>query len=409
MNNNVQLKKIILVSAMDDSQPEAIARKKAELLQQPEEKKTHTQEEPEITREQLALGKRLLNWRTLVPLLIVIVAFVYFAQKQHIDPQQIRIEISHANMLFFIAAFVIFYLSFPLRGWRWRILLQNVGFTQANGVHLPNFWKLVEIIYISFFTNTIVPAKLGDLYRAYLLRQNIGVSTTRSFGTVLAERLLDLIVLLLLFIPAVIVSLHENLPWQLRLGLEVTLAAVVVGIIGLFVLRQVREPIAKLVPQRFRHHYYHFQEGTLGSFRRIPTLTGLTIGVWLCEALRFLFIVMALKLIPGDPVHILAAAITIGLGAALLIGIPATGGGVGLVETGMLAMITLFSHGPSLAAAAILLDRTLSLFSIMVIGFVVFILAFGRQAAKQPEQSAILSLRGPAELKYPEERDKLGG
>jgi len=382
VNDNVQQKSII-VSVMDDPQPEAIERKKAELLQQPGEKETQTQEEPEITREQLALGKRLLNWRTLVPLLIVIVAVVYFVQKQHIDPQQIGIEISHANMLFFLAAFGIYYLSFPLRVWRWRILLQNVGFTQANGVHLPKFWKLVEIVYISFFANAIVPAKLGDLYRAYLLRQNIGVSTTRSFGTVLAERLLDLIVLLLLFIPAVIVSLHENLPWQLRLGLEVTLAAVVVGIIGLFVLRQVREPIAKLVPQRFRHHYYHFQEGTLSSFRRIPILTSLTIGVWLCEGLRFLFIVMALKLITGDPVHILAAAIVIGLGEALVTIIPATGGGVGIVETGMLAMITLFSRGPSLAAAAILLDRTVSLFSVMVIGFVVFSLAFGRQAAKQ--------------------------
>src|SRR6266496_5835426 len=282
MNNNVQLKKIILVSAMDDSQPEAIARKKAELLQQPEEKKTHTQEEPEITREQLALGKRLLNWHTLVPLLIVIVAFVYFAQKQHIDPQQIGIEISHANMLFFLAAFGIFYLSFPLRGWRWRILLQNVGFTQANGVHLPNFWKLVEIIYISFFANSVVPAKLGDLYRAYLLRQEIGVSTTRSFGTVIAERLLDLIVVLLMFIPAIIISLHDHMPMEIRVSLEILLAVVITGIAGLFVLRLAREPIAKLVPRRFRVYYYHFQEGTLGSFRRLPVLTGLTIGVWSC-------------------------------------------------------------------------------------------------------------------------------
>jgi uncharacterized protein (TIRG00374 family) len=374
------------VPAVDAPQAEAIERKKVELLQQDTEKEPQTQEEPEITREQLALGKRLLNWRTIVPLVIVIVAVVYFAQKQHINPQQIGIEMSHANMLFFLAAFGIYYLSFPLRASRWRILLQNVGFTNANGVHLPKFWKLVEIVYISFFANVIVPAKLGDLYRAYLLRQNIGVSTTRSFGTVLAERLLDLVILLLLFIPAIIISLHENLPWQLRVGLEVTLAAVVVGIIGLFVLRLAREPIAKLVPQRFRAHYYHFQEGTLGSFRRIPTLTGLSVGVWLCEALRFFFIVMALRLIPGNPIHILTAAIFIGLGEALLTIIPATGGGVGIVETGMLAMISLFYRGPNLAAAAILLDRIVSLFSIMVIGFVVFIIAFGRQAAKQPSQ-----------------------
>lgn len=341
--------------------------------------------EKEITREQLSLGKRLLNWRTLVPLVVVIIALVYFAQKQHIDVKQTWFVIRHANILFFLAAFATYYLSFPLRALRWHMLLENVGYTKENGIPLPPFWKLVEIIYISFFANVVVPAKLGDLYRAYLLRQEISVSTTRSFGTVLAERLLDMIVLLLLFIPAIIISLHENLPASLRLGLEGTLGAVIVGIIGLIVLRQTRESIAKLIPARFREHYYHFQEGTLGSFRRVPVLAGLTVGVWLCEALRFFFVAMALSLIPGDLVHILAAAIFIGLGEALLTIIPTTGGGVGLVEAGMLAMITLFYHGPNasnLTAAAILLDRTISLFSIMVIGFVVFMAAFGRKAAK---------------------------
>ncbi|TME62115.1 MAG: flippase-like domain-containing protein, partial [Chloroflexi bacterium] len=79
---------------------------------------------------------------------------------------------------------------FVLRTLRWRVLLENVGFNKANGVDLPKFWKLLEIIFISWFANSIVPAKLGDLYRAYLLRQEAGVSATRTFGTVMAERLL---------------------------------------------------------------------------------------------------------------------------------------------------------------------------------------------------------------------------
>src|SRR5439155_11026286 len=241
-----------------------------------------------------------------------------------------------------LAAFVIYYLSFPLRALRWRLLLENVGYTQAKGVKLPKFWKLLEIIFISWFANTIIPAKLGDLYRAYLLRQEAGVSATRSFGTVLAERLLDLTILLLLFIPAIIISLHENLPWQLLIGLEITLGGVVAGIAALVVMRHFSQQIAKLVPARFRDHYNHFQEGTLGSFRRIPILTGLTVGVWACEALCFFFIAMALNLISGDPLHIITAAFFIALGEALLTVIPFTGGGIGLVEGGMLAMIALF-------------------------------------------------------------------
>ncbi len=376
--------------------------KQAELLQQEvaakileEEGLVDRQADGEITREQISLRKRILNWRTIVPLVIVVVFMAFFIHQAKINPQETWQTIRSANVLFLLAGFVVYYLSFPLRALRWRILLQNVGFTKANGVQLPRFWKLTEIIYISFFANVIVPAKLGDLYRAYLLRQNTGVSATRSFGTVLAERLLDLIVLLLLCIPAIVISLHGKMPWEVELSLEVTLAAVVVGVVGLFLLRLLRKKIERIVPVRFRGYYNHLQEGMLGSFQRLPSLAGLSIGVWMCEALRFFFVAFALNLFSGDLLHVVAAAFFVGLVEALLTVIPFTGGGVGLVETGMAAMIILLNPatmttGKSLAAAAILLDRMISLFSIIVIGFVVFLLAFGRQTRKtgQVEQPA---------------------
>ncbi|HLL78195.1 MAG TPA: lysylphosphatidylglycerol synthase transmembrane domain-containing protein, partial [Ktedonobacteraceae bacterium] len=210
---------------------ESIEQKVAALSQQ------QAIDEPEISQKQLSISSRLLNWRTIVPLVIVIVALVYFAKQANIDPQKTLDAIKHANFLFVLAAFFTYYLSFPIRTLRWRILLQNVGYRKEYGVTLPKFPKLLEIIYISWFANVIVPAKLGDLYRAYLLRKETNLSATRTFGTVLAERLLDLIVLLLLFIPGAFISLHENLPPQLQTGLKVTLVAIILGIVGLFVLR----------------------------------------------------------------------------------------------------------------------------------------------------------------------------
>jgi len=345
------------------------------------------QQASDITVEQLALGKRLLNWRTIIPLAIVFVALFIFAQKAHINVQQTWAAVSHANLLYFVAAFGIYYLSFALRAARWQLLLENAGFTKANGAPLPKFAKLVEIIYISFFANAIVPAKLGDLYRAYLLRKEVGGATTaRSFGTVVAERLLDLIVLLLLFIPAILVSLHKKLPSQLLLSLELLLAAVVVGVAVLFVLGLARDRIAQLIPPRFREHYYHFHAGTLGSLRRLPILTVQTVAVWLCEALRFFFVALSLNLIPGSLLHGLAASTFIGLGVALLTIVPATGGGIGLVEGGIVAMLALFSQGPNtanLTAAAIILERSITLFSVLAFGLPIFLLTFGRKAAKQ--------------------------
>jgi uncharacterized protein (TIRG00374 family) len=371
---------------VQDDQPEVSEKKKAELLKQ------ETLEEPEISQEQLSIGKRLLNWRTIIPLVIVIVALVYFAQKANINPQHTWAAIRTANIFFVFAAFFIYYVAFPIRTFRWRMLLQNIGYTEENGVHLPKSLKLLEILYTSWFANVIVPAKLGDLYRAYLFRKETGLSGSRTFGTVLAERLLDLTVLLLLFIPAVMISLHENLPPQLQTGLKITLAGVIVGIIGLFLLRMFPTPISRLVPKRFRSHYNHFQQGTLGSFRRVPPLTALTACVWACESLRFFFIALALNLISGSLVQIIAVSCFIALGEALLTVVPFTGGGVGLVEGGMLAMIALFTPNSSLAAAAILIDRTITLFSILAIGFIVFMIVTGMQAAKQNQQKKSLAV-----------------
>jgi len=358
-----------------DDHTNSIEQKKAELLKQ------ETNKEKEITQDQLSISKRLLNWRTIVPLIIAIVALVIFAQKININPKLTWLAMRNANVYFVLVAFIIYYFSFPIRTFRWRMLLENVGYTKENGIQLPKFWKLLEIIYVSWFANVIVPAKLGDLYRAYLLRREAGLPASRTFGTVLAERLLDLIILLLLFIPSVIISLHENLPPQLVLGLKITMVLVIVGIIGLFMLRMFPTQIGMVVPKRFRGYYYQFQEGTLGSFRRIPSLTGLTLGVWACEALRFFFIALALNLIPGNLTHVVSASLFIALGEALLTVIPFTGGGIGLVEGGMLAMISLFTPNTSLALAAIVIDRAISLFSILVIGFFVFMFTIGRQAS----------------------------
>lgn len=339
--------------------------------------------EAEISSAQLSIGKRLLNWRTLVPLVIVLGLLAYTAQKLQINPGQTWAAMRSANPVFFLAAFFTYYLSFPIRTLRWRLLLENVGYTGQNSVALPRFWKLVEIVYTSWFANAIVPAKLGDVYRAYLLRQEAGVSATRTFGTVLAERLLDLGVLLLLFLSAIIISLHQNLPSFLRTGLYITLAIVILGVIALFLLRVCRDQIRRFIPQRLQGYYDHLQAGTLGSFRRIPLLALLTVFVWMCEAGRFFFIALSLNLIPGNLPHVGAAAMFIALGEALLTIVPFTSGGIGLVEGGMIAMLALFTSARNLAAAGVLLDRTISLFSILLIGLIVFLIASGQRATRK--------------------------
>ncbi len=347
-------------------------------------------EKQEKTDEPLSLRERVLSWRTVVPLVAVVLVLALLAGhlSLELNPKSIGAALVRANVWLFLAGFIAFYASLALRVVRWKLLLENAGYRRAlgAGARLPGLLSLTKILYLSWFANVVVPAKLGDFYRAYLLRQEAGVSTTRSFGTVFAERIIDLIALPVLFLVALLVSLHEQLPTRVELALEVCLALVVALVGGLLALRLWHQQIGRLLPARFRAHYDHFQAGTLGSFKRLHLLASLTAGIWVVESLRFLLVALATGLLSGNPLHVFAAAFFIALGESLLSAVPLTSGGVGFVEAGMFAMILLFvpstGAAQNLAGATIVLDRLISLMSILVFGGLLFflVMALGRRA-----------------------------
>ena len=58
------------------------------------------------------------------------------------------------------------------------------------------------MVLISWLVNCVVPAKLGDVYRGYLLRINTGVALSKTFGTIFIERIFDLIAIVVLGLAA---------------------------------------------------------------------------------------------------------------------------------------------------------------------------------------------------------------
>ena len=120
-----------------------------------------------------SLSRRLRNPRTIVSLVIpimLIVLVLIAAPSFHLD--QLPGLSREANPWLLLAAFAIYYLGFPLRGYRWAILLRGAG--ACLGVR-----DSTEIIFISWLVNCLVPAKLGDVYRAYLLKINYRSSASR--------------------------------------------------------------------------------------------------------------------------------------------------------------------------------------------------------------------------------------
>ena len=143
----------------------------------------------------MSLSGRLRQTRTIVSILIPLAIIGFFVALNRESLSKVPGLIAGADPLLVLVAFLVFYLGFPLRGLRWAMLLRGTGFR----IEVKDS---TEILYLSWLVNCLIPAKLGDVYRAYLLRINSDASLSRTFGTVFIERILDIFTIALLGIAA---------------------------------------------------------------------------------------------------------------------------------------------------------------------------------------------------------------
>jgi uncharacterized protein (TIRG00374 family) len=302
---------------------------------------------------------------------------VFVIVKGDIDPHAIWNRVRTVNVGLFLLAFVVYYLTFPIRGYRWKVLLEN-AYSGTSGesqrVQDMTIRGLSEIIYISWFVNCVVPAKLGDLYRAYLAKLWVHISWTKTIGTVLAERIIDILVLGLLLAATGFFVFHSKLGGVSQI-LLLGVGLAVLGIIALVLMKTMSERIRNRLPLRFRERYIAFEEGALQSFRRLPSLLGLTIVIWLMEGGRLQLVFSSLGLHESISSIPFAPMLFFALGTAVLTTVPFTPGGLGLVEAGLGGMMVYLGIHKVDAAAVVLVDRVLSYYSVAFFGFLVYLLS----------------------------------
>lgn len=326
--------------------------------------------------EALSIGRRIGNWKSLVSFAFAATVLVLVIVRGGIDPTALWHRLRTMNVGLFVGAFAVYYATFPLRGLRWKALLRNAyERTHSRAVEDMSVRGLTEIIYISWFVNCVVPAKLGDLYRAYLAKLWVHISWSKTIGTVLAERLVDILVLSLLMSVTGLIVFHDRLgKVSVLLGLGLGLA--VVGIVALLLMKMLSPYIRRLVPDRFEEKYVSLEEGVLHSFRRLPLLLGVTALIWVLEGSRLQLVFAALGLhthslssVPFAPMLFFA------LGTAVLTTVPFTPGGLGLVEVGLGSLMIYLGIPKADAAAVVLVDRILSYYSIAFFGFLVYLVS----------------------------------
>jgi len=323
----------------------------------------------EVTAESISLVRRLKDPRTIVSIVAPLVLLVLLLRAlPGFQLDELPGAILSANPWLLLAAFLIYYLGFPLRGYRWSLLLRSAG----TKVRVRDS---TEIVFISWMVNCLVPAKLGDVYRAYLLRLNQVVSTSLALGTIFVERVMDLFAVAILGLAAGFWSFRGGFNPYVQFVLGVGVVVVIVLAIGVFTMRNFGRRILTRLPSRERllELYDRFEEGFFAlNIRSLPRLGILTVLIWTTEALRLGFVIAALGY---SDVHLgISGIFFVALAASLLTAVPLTPGGIGIVEAGMVGILTYIYNVPQNEALAIaLVDRAISIVSVIVLGAIVYV------------------------------------
>lgn len=315
-----------------------------------------------------ALSKGLLRPRTLLSFAFALAILIFFIQRIDLDLAAVADNIRKADLILLTAAIVVYVGTIVLRAARWRWMLAVAGAGTLPGTSVPPVGYLTAVLLVSWFFNCILPAKLGDAYRIYRVKVDDGIRYSIGFGTVLTERVIDLIILVLMLSVSAVIAFHGDLPADARNALYVGLGLSILAIVGLAVLFVFQSHIEGRLPIRWRDQWQMLQETVFTNLRRPLVPAVMSIIIWALEASRVFLVAKALN------VHLaFEMAIFVGLMAALLTTLPFTPAGLGVVEVAIVSVLKLADVPVDLAGAVALLDRIITYWGLIAVGAIVYL------------------------------------
>lgn len=255
-----------------------------------------------------------------------------------VDFGQVVHHLRTSNLYYFAGATIAGTLIFPVRARRWRPILASV----APGLPLGMLWRATAI---GMMVNNVVPARAGELARAYALtRETNRVSFSAAIASLAVDRVFDAFVVLLLMLSAVfdpafpgrnLVAGRPVEEWMVSGGILVAVAVGALYLIVFFPDRMIRlfelltRRLAPRLEQRGVHALRAFAAG-LGVLRnpaRFLEVMFWAILHWLLNGLAFW---LAFKAV-GIAAPFSAALLVQGL-IAIGVAVPSAPGFFGIFE-----------------------------------------------------------------------------
>jgi uncharacterized protein (TIRG00374 family) len=273
------------------------------------------------------------RWPIFVLGLLISMGLLWYALRD-LHMEEIWAALQGANYWWLVPGVAVYFVSVWFRAWRWGFLLRSSKQVSAN--------RLFPVVVIGYMGNDILPFRLGEVLRAYVLwrKEEINVGTTLT--TAVLERLFDGLTMVLFVLFGLLF-----VPLSTLLSQLVTVASLVFfGALVVFLflaaqpdlLRRIAHTmIERLVPGRLRPPLLNLIEGvvtgleSLRSGRDVLVIFGVTLWVWILETLKYWLVSFAFP-----DLHLSYVGILLMGGAVnLLTALPSLPGYIGTFETGI--------------------------------------------------------------------------
>lgn len=281
----------------------------------------------------------------------------------------LRRALAGADYWLLVPAGLILTLAILLRILRWQILFPPA--------HRPRIAAVTSALLIGHFFNSVLPARAGEAVRVMVLNQRVGTSRFEALGTVVAERVLDVLALLVIFFAVAPVLPHIDWLAQALWAGGLLFAALALSLIA-FALRGERparlllRPLA-LLPgvstDRTRLAASNLLYG-FGFLRRPGAAFGasaLTLLSWALIAVAFWLCMVAFHLGLG-----FEAGLLVVVAVNLAIVIPSGPAAVGVFEAATLLALFAFGIDRSVGLSYAVVLHALNVLPFIAVGYIAF-------------------------------------
>lgn len=306
-------------------------------------------------------------------------------------PREIASALEEANYWYLIPGTGILFVAVCVRCVRWSILMRPVASMSPA--------RLFPYAIIGYMANNLLPARAGEVVRAYVLGQREHVSRMGTFGTIAVERLFDGCILVLMLLTAgAVVGFGDD---RLRVIAAASSALFVAAFVAFYVLtlsedraRKVLRFFLRALPRRFEPAAEAMGESLVGSLRSVHDwrslflVTILSALAWTIEAGSYAVIGLGFDLGVNFAHYVLLLS-----AANLAIIVPTFFGGTGPFEWAAKLVLIGAGVANAVAGAYAIIAHAVILIPTTVLGLLLlwsFGVSFGKLTHVEVEEEGIV-------------------